>query len=70
MTDAEIKDMACCETKKLAKELYQFGLDMSLYPYTDPEIIRRAQNWNLTDAQMKPFNLFAIKLMRKMDKII
>lgn len=65
MTSAQITDTACCETKRLAMTIFNFCRQNQDFPYNDLEIIQRAEIYNLTDDQMKPYNELAIKLMRK-----
>ena len=67
MNSAQISDLTCCQTKKLAMEIFNFCRQNQDFAYNDPEIIRRAEYSNITEDDMMPFNTLAIKLMRKFE---
>lgn len=67
--DAEIDNIACCQTKKLAYELFKLASETKGFPYNDPELMKRSINQNLNIYQMRPFNELAIKIMRKFGKL-
>jgi hypothetical protein len=70
LDDYQIHDIACCQTKKLAYELFRLAADTKGFPYNDPELMKRSQSQNLNVHQMRPYNEMAIKIMRKFDKLM
>ena len=69
LDDYQIDDIACCQTKKLAYEIFRLAAETKGFPYNDPELMKRSQNENLNVHQMRPYNELAIKIMRKFDKL-
>jgi hypothetical protein len=67
--DAEIDHIACCQTKKLAYEIFRLAAETKGFPYNDPELMKRSINQNLNIYQMRPYNELAIKIMRKFGKL-
>jgi hypothetical protein len=70
LDDYQISDVACCQTKKLAYELFRMAAETKGFPYNDPELMRRSDNENLNVHQMRPYNEMAIKIMRKLGKLM
>lgn len=69
LDDFQIDDVACCQTKKLAYELFRLAAETQGFPYNDPELMKRSQNQNLNVHQMRKYNEMAIKIMRKFGKL-
>ena len=69
LSDFEIDDVACCQTKKLAYEIFRLAAATKGFPYNDPELMKRSENGNLNVHQMRPYNELAIKIMRKFGKL-
>lgn len=69
LDDYQIDDIACCQTKKLAYEIFRLAAATKGFPYNDPELMKRSQNENLNVHQMRPYNELAIKIMRKFEKL-
>ena len=69
LDDFRIDDVACCQTKKLAYELFKLASETKGFPYNDPELMKRSIYQNLNVHQMRPYNELAIKIMRKFDKL-
>lgn len=69
LDDYQIDDIACCQTKKLAYEIFRLAAETRGFPYNDPELMKRSQNENLNVHQMRPYNELAIKIMRKFEKL-
>jgi hypothetical protein len=69
LDDYRIDDVACCQTKKLAYELFKLASETKGFPYNDPELMKRSINQNLNVHQMRPYNELAIKIMRKFGKL-
>jgi|SRR5215211_4853004 len=69
LQDHEIDDIACCQTKRLAYEIFKLAASTSGFPYNDPELMKRSEIGNLNIHQMRPYNVFAIKIMRKLEKL-
>jgi len=69
LQDHEIDDIACCQTKKLAYEIFKLAAETKGFPYNDPELMRRSEVGNLNIHQMRPYNVLAIKIMRKFEKL-
>lgn len=67
--DFEIDDISCCQTKKLAYELFRMAAATQGFPYNDPELMKRSKYENLNVHQMRPYNEMAIKIMRKFGKL-
>ena len=67
--DYRIDDLACCQTKKLAYELFKLASETKGFPYNDPELMKRSIHENLNVHQMRPYNEMAIKIMRKFGKL-
>lgn len=70
LDDYQIHDIACCQTKKLAYELFRLAADTKGFPYNDPELMKRSLSQNLNVHQMRPYNELAIKIMRKFGKLM
>ena len=70
LEDYQIADIACCQTKKLAYEIFRLAAATKGFPYNDPELMKRSQYENLNVHQMRPYNELAIKIMRKFNKLI
>jgi len=70
LDDFQIDDTACCQTKKLAYELFRMAASTQGFPYNDPELMKRSQNENLNVHQMRKYNEMAIKIMRKFGKLM
>lgn len=70
LDDYQIADVACCQTKKLAYELFRLAADTKGFPYNDPELMKRSISQNLNVHQMRPYNELAIKIMRKFGKLM
>ncbi len=69
LDDYQLDDKACCQTKKLAYELFKFAAANKGFPFNDPELMKRAESQNLNVHQMRPYNELAIKIMRKFGKL-
>ena len=69
LDDFQIDDVACCQTKKLAYEIFRLAAQTKGFPYNDPELMKRSQNENLNVHQMRPYNELAIKIMRKFGRL-
>ena len=69
LDDFQIDDVACCQTKKLAYELFRLAAETKGFPYNDPELMKRSQHENLNVHQMRPYNELAIKIMRKFGRL-
>jgi hypothetical protein len=69
LDDYRIEDKACCQTKKLAYELFRMASETKGFPYNDPELMRRSLGQNLNAHQMRPYYELAIKIMRKFGKL-
>lgn len=69
LDDYQIDDKACCQTKKLAYEIFRLAASTKGFPYNDPELMKRSENENLNVHQMRPYNELAIKIMRKFGKL-
>jgi len=69
LMDHEIDDIACCQTKRLAYEICKLAASTGGFPCHDPELMKRAENGNLNIHQMRPYNVLAIKIMRKFGKL-
>jgi hypothetical protein len=65
LDDFQVDDKACCQTKRLAYELFRMAAENKGFPFNDPELMKRSQFENLNVHQMRPFNEMAIKIMRK-----
>ena len=65
----QIDDKTCCQTKRLAYELFRLAAANKGFPFQDPELMKRSENENLNVHQMRPFNEMAIKIMRKFGKL-
>jgi hypothetical protein len=70
LADYQIDDVACCQTKKLAYELFKLVSENKGFPFNDPELMKRSLNQNLNVHQMRPYNELAIKIMRKFGKLM
>ena len=69
LDDYQVDDVACCQTKKLAYEIFRLAAATKGFPYNDPELMKRSEHENLNVHQMRPFNEAAIKIMRKFGKL-
>lgn len=69
LDDYQVDDIACCQTKKLAYEIFRLAAATKGFPYNDPELMKRSINQNLNVHQMRPYNELAIKIMRKFGKL-
>ena len=69
LDDYRIDDKACCQTKKLAYEIFRLAASTKGFPYNDPELMKRSQYENLSVHHMRPYNALAIKIMRKFGKL-
>lgn len=69
LDDYQLNDKACCQTKKLAYELFKFAASNKGFPFNDPELMKRAESQNLNVHQMRPYNELAIKIMRKFGRL-
>jgi hypothetical protein len=70
LDDYQVDDVACCQTKKLAYEIFKLAAETKGFPYNDPELMRRSENQNLNVHQMRPYYELAIKIMRKFGKLM
>ena len=70
LADYQVDDVACCQTKKLAYELFRFAAKQQGFSFNDPELMKRSENENLNVHQMRPYNELAIKIMRKFGKLM
>jgi hypothetical protein len=50
-------------------KFFKLAVDTKGFPYNDPELMKRAENHNLNHHQMRPYNVLAIKIMRKFGKL-
>ena len=69
LDDYQIANKACCVTKSLAYEIFRFTSQQTGFPFRDPELMKRSEYENLNEHQMRPFNEFAIKLMRRFKQL-
>jgi hypothetical protein len=69
LDDYQVDDVACCQTKKLAYEIFRLAAATKGFPYNDPELMKRSEHENLNVHQMRPYNELAIKIMRKFGKL-
>jgi hypothetical protein len=69
MDDYQVNDIACCQTKKLAYEIFKLAAQTKGFPYNDPELMKRSEHENLNVHQMRPYNELAIKIMRKFERL-
>jgi len=69
LDDPDLDQKACCQTRKLAYELFRMAAQTKGFPYNDPELMKRSQDERLNVYQMRPFNEMAIKIMRKFGKL-
>lgn len=69
LDDYQIEDIACCQTKKLAYEIFKLAAETKGFPYNDPELMKRSIIMNLNSHMMRPYNELAIKIMRKFEKL-
>ena len=69
LEDYRVEDIACCQTKKLAYEIFKLAADTKGFPYNDPELMNRSTHQNLNAHQMRPYYELAIKIMRKFGKL-
>jgi hypothetical protein len=69
LDDYQVEDVACCQTKKLAYEIFRLAAATKGFPYGDPELMKRSQGENLNAHMMRPYYELAIKIMRKFGKL-
>jgi hypothetical protein len=67
--DKNIQEKGMLSNQKISLCDFQLAADTKGFPYNDSELMKRAHEQKLNEHQMRPYNEFAIKLMRRFKQL-